>query len=267
MDYRENMLAIERYAEARPLDRRSVVIGSTLLAAAVALNAASPKSAFATVPEGLTVTLPGTLNYKIRADGTLIGPSSEALKIVNGTNGVEIRVVSVKATAGSGVTLVQDSSSSSATNALEFSIGPSSEKVNLANATNGSGYTVTDEVAWTMAAPDMNESLSEIQLEATGSIANFDPAAMRTQTQAASIDWYLANDTLTDEILDRTKTFEDVNEELTGYVEDLYALLTASEAMPREVYVQAPVNGTITVDTTPACWLNTENGRIYFVTD
>ena len=266
MDDFENIYAIEKVADYS-VDRRSMVLGSGLLATALAFGMLLPEQAHATVPDGITFTVPGTLNYKIRGDGTLIGPSSEALRIVNTTDGVEIRVTGVKATQGSGFTLVSDATSSQATNALEFEIGPHGDQINLASATGASGASVGDELAWTMAAPDVNEDLSYIQLESSGRIANYNANALRTNTQGATLEWYLANDTLTDEILERTKEFEDTNAEISDDVDDLYALLTANHALPREVYVQAPVNNSITVDTTPALWHNTSDGQLYLVTD
>lgn len=252
-------------ASEREFDRRGFVVSSALLAGAAAFALMVPESARATVPAGFTLTVPGSLNFEIRADGTLVGPSSEALRIVNGTDGVEIRVTSLKATSGSGYSFVTDSAASAEANALQVSIGPDADMINLGNATGANGVGVTDELAWTMASPDRNADLSCIPLSTSGSIANYDAEALRTQAYAGSIDWYLANDTLTDEILERTETFEETNEEIAADVEELYALLTASGTIPREVYASNPVNGTVTVDTTPALWFNKDDSQLYLV--
>ena len=265
MDF-EN-LAIVKAQQAHAYDRRAFLFSGGALVAALALAPiVGPSPAYADVPSGISLTVPGTLNFQVRGDGTLVGPSSEAFKIINNTDGVEIRVTSLKATASGGYTFVTDASSSQASNAVQVDIAANGNSVSLGNATGTNGAAPSDELAWTMSAPDMNADLSYLEMNATGSIANFDPEALRTQSTTGKIDWYFANDTLTDEIYERTKEFEDANEEFQTQVETLYALLTASGELPREVYAETPSGNTVAVDTTPALLYNESDTMLYIVT-
>ena len=89
---------------------------------------------------------------------------------------------------------------------------------------------------------------------------------LQSTNPGTGADWNLANDEITDEILQPLADAEAENEQLRSDIEGLQALLTDAGNLPREVYYGSLSSGA-QVDTTPAFWYNTDDAQLYIVTD
>ena len=165
----------------------------------------------------ITVSMPTTINYVARADGTLIAPSASALAFTN-LSDWEVRVSSVKVTPADGWGIADNPAAAAAAdpngnNYVSLTMGPEDDQLNLADYIN-TPSPVTNNIAWTMAMPAKNEDLSTVNILTTGTVANVDALTAQSET-IATTEWYLAADTTTDEVFTRIADLEAENATLT----------------------------------------------------
>ena len=91
-------------------------------------------------------------------------------------------------------------------------------------------------------------------------------SGMLAQSGGSTPEWNLADDEITDDILDRLAAAEAENAQLRSDVDTLLGLLTSNGTLPREVYVQTSAGATVTVDTYPALLVGADM-MLYSVTE
>ena len=163
-----------------------LALATTLGAAAPALAATSGTTqvTLEASDDQLEVTVPTTIPMVVNADGTLTGPSEEALRIVNGSN-FGIHVETVTAAAESPFTLVADASVADEANAVDMQVTAGTDTIDLAGAASG---TATTGANWDMTYASDDAETDQVQLSVAGDAANLEQDISSAQ-KVATITW------------------------------------------------------------------------------
>lgn len=140
----------------------------------------------------LNVTVPTTIPMVVQADGTMVGPSAEALTITNNSQ-FGVHVETVTAQQESPFVLVADASASDEANAFDMQLGPIGDIIDLSGATGG---TSTTGANWDMGHADADGDTDMVQLTVAGDAANL-TQDISTAQKAATISFSIeagAND-------------------------------------------------------------------------
>lgn len=165
-----------------------LALAATTLAPAAALAAGNTGSTNVTVQvekdaqgaDQLAFEVPSVIPFAAKADGTLVGPSAEATKIVN-KSVFPIHVTGMSASAdGTDWNLVADASQSHEANALSFELN------GVSAATPAD---LSDKAAWNMGYA--GSATGSIQVASTGKVANVNLDLSQPQ-HAATVTWTLA---------------------------------------------------------------------------
>ena len=194
---------------------------------ALAATALAPAAAFATLPPNKTVEnsnsgttdvtiqvdkggqggqedqlafeVPTVIPFAAKADGTLVGPSKDATKIVN-KSVFDIHVTGMSVNAVDGWNLVGDASQSSETNALSFELSadpaadPAAESFAESFAGAVSAATPRDlsnDTHWNMSYAGAASSKDKVAIASKGKVANV-TKDLHSAQKAATITWTLA---------------------------------------------------------------------------
>lgn len=128
----------------------------------------------------LAFEVPAVIPFAAKADGTLVGPSAEATKIVN-KSVFPIHVTNMSASAnGTGWSLVADASQSRDANALSFELNG----VSAAQPAD-----LSHDASWNMGYK--GSATESVQIASTGKVANVNLDLSSAQ-EAATVTWTLA---------------------------------------------------------------------------
>lgn len=174
----------------------TAILGCTLAAAAVApapalaedgttrteTGSASSAAFLMADSSKIVASVPTRIDFAVNGDGTLIGPSAEALKIKN-ESVFGIRVAKLKAEASNGFTFVADASKTGTDNAVELNIAPAGGTVVKASEiTSALG---NSDPAWSL------DRGGSVNVEMGGAVANVTNDLSASQ-QFATINWTFA---------------------------------------------------------------------------
>lgn len=143
----------------------------------------------------LAFDVPTEIPFAAKADGTLVGPSANAIKIVN-KSVFPIHVTNMAVTAVDNWTLVDDASASDEANALSFQLSadpaadPTVDPMKGA-VTAGSSVNLSGDLNWSMNYAGAASSKDEVAITSKGKVAHVNKD-LSTAKQAATITWTLA---------------------------------------------------------------------------
>ena len=137
--------------------------------------------------DNLAFTVPSVINFTVKADGSLIGPSSSATYIENDSV-FPTCVSAMQVAAKSGFSFVASGNAGTTSNAVVLNIGPSGHLVSAHNF--ASKASLTPQASWVMAASSSSGVNDRVQLSTSGSIANI-TADLTSATSFGTIHWYL----------------------------------------------------------------------------
>lgn len=132
----------------------------------------------------VTFTIPTAINYVIKSDGSLIGPTNAS--IVN-TTPLPIRINAIECSAADGWNLMSDVSTSSLPDSIALGIGPAGHLEDMADHSPKADVGELD--AWEMSAASTSDTDDELPLIAEGHVANL-TKDVTTATEAATIRWF-----------------------------------------------------------------------------
>ena len=140
--------------------------------------------------ENLQFTVPSSINYVVKADGSLVGPTAGAAKISN-ESGFGIHVTNLAVTAESPFNIVADVTASEAlstANAVDMTIGPAADQLNAASYLSKTAPTTP--TAWNMSAKDASADTDDVALTTAGHVARISQD-ITTATKFGQIQWYV----------------------------------------------------------------------------
>ena len=143
----------------------------------------------------LAFDVPTEIPFAAKADGTLVGPSANAIKIVN-KSVFPIHVTNMAVSAVDNWTLVDDASTSNDTNALSFQLSADPAADPDATAMTGavtasSSVDLSKDLNWSMNYAGAVSSKDEVAITSKGKVAHVNED-LSTAKQAATITWTLA---------------------------------------------------------------------------
>ena len=145
------------------------------------------KAAAADDPSQIEWTAPTQIPFAASADGTLVGPSADALQIQN-ESVFPIHLTKISVAAESGWNVVSDvTADTSVTDAVSFSVGAGSTTVSASDAL--SGKDVSTSTDFNMSAKDV--SGSAINIDTSGNLAR-STKDLSTAQKAATVSWTVA---------------------------------------------------------------------------
>ena len=186
---------------------RALVVGAGL-ALALAMGAA-PTPAMAAGRVGTTKVMvkteidnikfnaPTVIPFVAQADGTLQGPSEDAITIDN-LSAYGIHVTNMKIDAMNTWTIAADAKAGSAQNSIDFKVGPADGLQDAYAATQGTGIDLSKNAAFDMGYLGIADGSDKIKLKASGNVArvtrdifHLTSAANKAETgdSVASITW------------------------------------------------------------------------------
>lgn len=143
----------------------------------------------------LAFDVPTEIPFAAKHDGTLVGPSKDAIKIIN-KSVFPIHVTGMSVNAADGWNLVDDASQSSETNALSFELSadptadPAAKSfagaVSAANPRN-----LSDDTNWNMDYAGAGSNKDQVAITSKGKVAHV-TKDLHDAKQAATITWTLA---------------------------------------------------------------------------
>lgn len=143
----------------------------------------------------LSFDVPTEIPFAAKADGTLVGPSKDATKIVN-RSVFSIHVTGMSVNAADGWNLVNDASQSSDTNALSFELSadpaadPDAEPFTGA-VSAASPRDLSNDANWNMDYAGAASNKDQVAIASKGKVANV-TKDLHTAQKAATITWTLA---------------------------------------------------------------------------
>ena len=139
--------------------------------------------------DNIAFSVPASINFVAKPDGTLIGPDASATYIEN-HSAFEIRASSMKVTAEDDWNLVEDVSSVSDGNSVDFTFGPEGDELVAARYTTKGE--VNEKGRWEMsyARTGASETADRVQLKTAGHIARVDND-IKTRSKVATINTYV----------------------------------------------------------------------------
>jgi hypothetical protein len=151
--------------------------------------------------DNLAFTVPSSINYVVKADGTLIGPNAGAAFIENRSNfKTHVSSVYVKENSATDSTFkfVANANTASDANAVELHFGPADDQLNAAEyvATGAAGKkAVTDATKWNMAATNgehtgTSDRGDEVQITTSGKVKNISND-ITSQKKFGEIHWFV----------------------------------------------------------------------------
>ena len=138
--------------------------------------------------DNIAFTVPSSINFVAKADGTLIGPSAANTYIEN-ESVFAIHASSMKVDAEGGWTIVPDASASDGSDVADFTFGPTGDILNAANYLTKRD--VGDASKWNMTAKKSDPSTTDrVQLNTAGHIANVEKE-IKAKTKIATVHTYV----------------------------------------------------------------------------
>ena len=150
-------------------------------------DSTNPDSDHDGLGDNLAFTVPASINFVAKADGTLIGPEAASTYIEN-ESAFAIHASSFDVDAESPWTIVADATAVSTANAADFSFGPTDDVLNAASYLTKAS--VGNASKWNMAAKTDADATDRVQLNTSGHVNNV-TQGIQSKTKIATIRTYV----------------------------------------------------------------------------
>lgn len=120
--------------------------------------------------DNIKFNAPTVIPFVAQADGTLQGPSEDAITIDN-LSAYGIHVTNMKIDAMNTWTIAADAKAGTAQNSIDFKVGPDGALQNASAATQGTGLDLSKNAAFDMGYQGIAGGTDKIKLKTSGNVA------------------------------------------------------------------------------------------------
>ena len=151
------------------------------------IDPANPDTNNDGIGDNIAFTVPASINFVAAADGTLTGPSATSAYIEN-LSGFGIRASSFDVDAENEWTIIENDSTASAANSVDFQFGPQADSLDAYDYLSKTD--VATPSAWNMAAGTDSGTVDRVQMSTAGNLFKVDKD-ITTASKIATIKTYI----------------------------------------------------------------------------